>query len=899
MVKEIKIFNANDKPFGCLSNNYSNYYGGNGKQKISFSHDFKVSAGKPCKTLTNYIYASLLEEEMHRQIVCYENPNNAKSSFHKQETEETFNKVKKAAEKALKSMFERNQKLRTLLLSTGNRKIKYLSEDNFLGTGNDGKGRNDYGLLLEQERSNLIVEINKSRKQLDKKSRDKTIYETYLAYRALTTAIKEGDNLQRFFSKTPTDIVNIYGRDDLEANSLTQEQYLKIFNEKRGGDPSKYVDNPDNMVHAIRKEKLAELRETKLREKKKKIFSMYADYLLEKNNIRKEDFEDAKSQQFSGQNFLDQADDLEDRLFILFEKGMLSDRLSTAIEDHFKSEGVYIPSEQEVKEAQKYQLSVSKKPSSIYPTANVSSDKDPVFILDPSTVYPENLKEHEKYVPFSQLSFCDPFLIIEGLQYQTVSHYIIEQLMIGLGIKQARSYILKNTGQPRLTFHDPRYAMQIYREKRQERYMANLIKHAKEGLKKKFQDRSMQDYLLATGDAILKYDDTNDDILGTGDDGQGQNEVGKYLMQLRDKFSKERKTEELDDLTTSDITIILSKNLFMRDWLAERVRDSCRTLIIMNDYVNEKFKTKIRMSAKFAEEAIDNIYQPCSQIYVASDKIKAGVPEYFIDIVRNCVGMEKATIDIINILWKRIAVIIYYIIIHLKDSGVKFDKISSEIGRVQVLTSENIKCENIVSDDYGNCIIIAIVNLIRGIVRFNKQISGKDTHVTNEEVKTATSIIVEIVAPIKFTKKFQDEKEIPEKFDFDTLVDELVGDEPIGDELVGDEPIGDEPIGDEQEPFYISSSSDEIDGEENESDSDGIKSYASSEGGASNFSPQSEKTDNIVLYLKGFPEFHMQDEEIEDIAIAIQDAVKFIKTNSKKIPARMKRNRVNFFARQK
>jgi hypothetical protein len=313
----------------------------------------------------------------------------------------------------------------------------------------------------------------------------------------------------------------------------------------------------------------------------------------------------------------------------------------------------------------------------------------------------------------------------------------------------------------------------------------------------------------------------------------------------------------------------------------------------MNDYVNEKFKTKISMSAKFVEQAIDNIYQPCSQIYVASDKIKAGVPEYFIDIVRNCVGMEKATIDIINILWKRIAVIIYYIIIHLKDSGVKFDKISSEIGRVQVLTSENIKCENIVSDDYGNCIIIAIVNLIRGIVRFNKQISGKDTHVTNEEVKTATSIIVEIVAPIKFTKKFQDEKEIPEKFDFNTLVDELVGDEPIGDE----------PIGDDQGSFDISSSSDEIVDEENgsvdEENSDGIKSYASSEGGASNFSPQSEKTDNIVLYLKGFPEFQMQDEEIEDIAIAIQDAVKFIKTNSKKIPARMKRNRVNFFARQK
>jgi predicted NAD-dependent protein-ADP-ribosyltransferase YbiA (DUF1768 family) len=913
MVKEIKIFNANEKPFGCLSNNYSNYYGGNGKQKISFSHDFKVSAGKPCNTLTNYIYASLLEEEIHRQIVCYQHPNNAKSSFHKQQMIETSNKVKKAAGKALKSMFERNETLRELLLSTGNRKIKYLTEDNVLGTGSDGKGRNDYGVLLEQERTNLLVEINKKRKQIDKKSRDKNIYEIFLAYRALTSSIKNGDNLQRFFSKTPTQIVDMYGREDLEQNSLTPEQHLENVQKGIGGESTKYIDNPGNMVHAIRKEMLSELRISRLREKKKQIFSMYADYLLAKKNIKKEDYEEAKNQQFSGKKFLDQATDLEDRLYNLFEQGMLSDRLSTDIDEHFKSEGYYIPTEEEVEEAKKYQLSVAKKPNSIYPTANVSSDKDPVFILDPSTVYQENLKEHEKYVPFSQLSFCNPLLIIDGLPYQTVSHYIIEQLMTRLGIKEARSYILKNTGQQKLAFHDPRDAMKVYEEKRYAHYRTNLIKYAKEGLKKKFQDRSMQDYLLATGDAILKYNDPNDDILGTGDDGQGENEVGKYLMQLRYDLTKERKKEELDILTTSDITIILSKNAFMKDWVAQRVRDSCRTLLIMNDYVKEKLKTKISMSAKFVEAAIDNIYQPCSQIYGASHKIKAEVPEYFIDLVKNCIGMETASNDIINVLWKRMAVIIYHIIIHLKDSGAKIEKISSEIGRVQVLTSENIPCENIVSDDYENCIIIALVNLIRGIIRFNKQISGKSTNVTNEEVKTATSIILEIVAPVKFTKKFQDEKEITEEiFDFDTFVDELV-DKKVDESFVISSSSGE---GEGESEGEVKSEGDgESEGEgdgESGDESDGINSYASSDGVGSNFSPQSDKTDNIIQYLKGFTDFDT-DEDFEDIAIAIQDAVKFIKSNSKKIRAatrtdnaqvleaatRMKRNRVNFFARQK
>ena len=58
----IKIFDPNDKPFGCLSNNY--------KQNRLESHDIKFSNGKTCTTLTNYIYANLLKDESNKKLLC-------------------------------------------------------------------------------------------------------------------------------------------------------------------------------------------------------------------------------------------------------------------------------------------------------------------------------------------------------------------------------------------------------------------------------------------------------------------------------------------------------------------------------------------------------------------------------------------------------------------------------------------------------------------------------------------------------------------------------------------------------------------------------------------------------------------------------------------------------------
>jgi predicted NAD-dependent protein-ADP-ribosyltransferase YbiA (DUF1768 family) len=832
MAKEIKIFNPGDKPFGILSNNY-----------------------------------------------------------HERYKEEENKIIKSALTKGIEAMF-RNPNLADLLLSTGNGKIYYLSPNPLIGVGENGKGKNLYGILLEQERNKLRVQMNKVKKQKDKEFEMSVMYDIFLAEKGLTIAIKSGDNLKTFLGKTPKQIVDSLGRTELEEGSLSREEFLINFQKGHYASLKPFINNVDNLVNSIRKKMLPELRNTRSREKRKQIFNMYADYLLAKKGIKPEQYEEAKEQQFSSREFHDQAYALEQRLFDLYESGMLSERLSSEIDIHFKH--YYIPSEQEIIEVNKLQISLDKKVEQ-KDLSNKNLPTDKIYVLPPvaDSNYDQKFVNHIKYVPFGPLSFCDPLLVINGYAYLTVYHYFVEELLRKIGEKNPRSYIVKkpqsNFPISRDSFLDPRESLELYERKKEEVYESNLVKYATEKLEEKFKSRQMQDFLLATGKAKLVFNDPNDPVLGIGSEKTGKNIAGKLLMEIRDRIIEERNEEQISLLTTDDITWILNKNSFMRDWVIRRVNDSCRTLMVIKNYVKEKFKTEttIYKSPKFVSDVIDNIFQPCSHVYGVAHEIKAPFPKYFVDIVKKCDDMQFASDEVIEILWKRIAAVIYHLIIHISKTGAKIqDKdISSEIGRIQILTSERIKCERIVSNEYDNCIIAALVNLIRGIVHFNKE-NNRKTRISNEEVRAATSIILESVVNLKFTS---------EKHTLLSIRKEISEGDEGGDELEEEE-VNAEDREEDQEEEEVNAEDREEDQEEDAlsfhlTTDDENEDYGSGTG--SEFSPHE---DSIADFLKNFEEF--KDQDVDSIAIAIDESVKFIRSNTVKISAQIKRNRVNFFSGQ-
>ena len=903
MATEIKIFDHRDKPFGCLSNNYSNYVQGY-KQSIPVIQKLNFGDGKPCNTLTNYIYASLLKDESRKKLVCAANPKEAKTKFDPKEAktkfdkhskEEKAEKIRQSVKEALKAMFDQNPDLAELLLSTGNRKLIYISKtgNKFFGKNEDGNGDNWYGVLLEQERNRLLVESGKQKKQKDKENEEKNMYDTYLAQKALTDAInKEGNDLKNYIGLSSEQILQKFDRGTLANGLLSRKDFLNSFPNKLSRSVLSYVQNPENMVHLIRKEFLPTLKDKKLREKKKQIFIMYADYLLEKKGVNREDYEKAKVQQFSGEKFNNQANELEDRLYDLYNKGMLSERLSTDIDKRFK--GYSIPTDQEIAETKKYDESSVKKAVLKQESRHVSSNTNPIYILSSDAVEDKRYKENADYVYFSPDNVIKHKITINGLTYLTVNHYIIEKLMLQLGVKSVRSYIIDPV---KKIFRNLPDIIKDYKKFKTEYYKKNLILYAKKGLDMKFSNRVMQDYLLATGNAKLVYNDRYDSILGTGNDFKGDNEVGKYLMELRTKLVQKRgnEEEEFKLLTTGDITWILNNNFFMKDWVIQRVKDSCRTIITVNDYVKEKFDTKDIISVNFVKAVLDNIYHPCSQIYGAVDQIEALLPEYFENIVKNCVGMESASPEIIDVLWKRIAVIIYYLIIHLKDAGAKIQDISSQIGHVQVLKSQTIKCESIVSDEYENCIIVALVNLIIGIVYFNIKNSKTQINVTNVEVQTAASIILESIIPKKLTKPKENEEVVVEDLTYSKDEEEVVEVPTYDPSVYLDELIELNEIDANKEGKLTFIPSDSEESENDECDKEEFD-YSEGEGEEESYSP-SDKILPIVEYLKQFQEIETDD--VEKLATYIEEAVTIIKHKSKLIPEQIKRNRVNFFAGHK
>jgi len=889
MAKEIKIFNPRDKPFGCLSNNYSNYNRGF-KQSIPVIQNLKFGNGKACQTLTNYIYASLLQDGSRKKIVCNADPKEAKGQYHEQATNEKNDKILEAVKEALKYMFNQNTVLADLLLKTGNRDLFYIPKntDLFLGINEtDKQGDNWYGICLQQERRDLVIKRRTQQTQKDNENKKNIMYNAYLAQKALVDAIdKRGDDLKNYIDLSLDQILQKFNRENITRNlkPMSREDFLEHFPKiprHISEQVASYILDPTNMVRLIRKDYLLKLKEKKLEEIKKQIFYMYADYLLEKKGVAPVDFAKAKEEQFSGQKFLNEAGDLQDRLYNLYRKGMLSDRLSTDIDNFLKRYS--IPSDREIYDAENY-VPLVKKAVDAQPYEYVSSNTDPIYILPSDATRNEMYTKNADYVLLSPDSVCKPPIKINGRTYLTVNHYIIEKLMLQLGVTDVySSYILNPEG----AFRNLPVIVKDYEELNNKFYKDKLIKYAKEGLKMKFDNRILQDYLLATGDANLIYNDREDFILGSGSKNEGDNEVGKYLMNLRTKFAQDRNKEEFNLLTPADIKLVM--NDFMKDWVTQKVKDSCRTIVTINNYVKEKFDTTISVSPKFVEMILDNIYHPCSHIYGAVDNIKVQAPEYFVDIVRNCVGMESATSQIIDVLWKRIAVIIYYLIIHLGEKGAKIHDISSQIAKVQVLKSDPIKCENIVSDEYENCIIVALVNLIIGIINFNLLNSNTETNVTKVEVQAAVSIILESIISKKLPK--QDAEEIVEgdkvpkdgkkvdedltQYDLDEAIAEAIADNADKDSL----------------EFELSEEEEEIETDEGE------PGYGSEEFDNSDEHSPHNKIDKIVNYLKGFQA--IKSDDYQQLATYINQAVAIIKNETRLISEQIKRNRVNFFSSSK
>jgi len=237
---EIKFYNPQDYPFGILSNHYP--------QEMSIE-------GKKWRTVTNYVYASMLKSDVDKTVLQFakigldkidvenkiyhtllnmekkgkilseeEKEKIAKSIreevrlenmdirelFAHYLDEETARTLKKGFLDGFNEKISKNQKMRDTLLSTENRPIIYSSENKYLGVNSQGEGRNILGNTLMQIRYNLLLQKKSEERQTEILNFEEKILTIYRAIYILRQEISEKNDLTEYINLDAKKIISDY-----------------------------------------------------------------------------------------------------------------------------------------------------------------------------------------------------------------------------------------------------------------------------------------------------------------------------------------------------------------------------------------------------------------------------------------------------------------------------------------------------------------------------------------------------------------------------------------------------------------------------------------------------------------------------------------------------------------
>jgi len=425
---------------------------------------------------------------------------------------------------------------------------------------------------------------------------------------------------------------------------------------------------------------------------------------------------------------------------VLYKNNQLQEDLEALIDERVAQ--ITVPTDAEVMEAESSNNIVfgpEPEPSTV-----------PVYEEprgDTIRIYPKPVEgidaTYNKLAPYAYTGL----LKIKGMQFPSVTHYLITSLIALFPefgtIEAAYPNILVNPNEPVIgpkSFLDPDELHKTFVQMKDRSFYDIMIQNARLALTEKFINMYLQDLLLATGNKHIIWNDRDDPILGIGKDGKGDNYVGKRLMKLRQRFGKERKGDELAEITTDDITTFLQNNAFMNSWLQIRVIDTCRVINTLRNYLWVRNKKEMPLTADLVATALDTVYQPSSHVAVLSEYVTSKVPFYFLEMMATCPRMqEEDAILIARTIWNRIVVIIYTLVKNMSNTSVK--NIKNTIISMQRLVSKSQPCVHIVEDQRTNCIISALINVVSGLHQFNRHVSPNAT-IAAIDVRAAATIIL-------------------------------------------------------------------------------------------------------------------------------------------------------------
>ena len=695
------------------------------------------------KSVSNYIYSNSIKNPEYSKKLKHVSPVNVRNSFLNHYELEINDILNKSVEKGLLVKFE-NEKMKQLLLETKYRPIVYKNENGHLGSGKDEKGDNLYGKYIEQIRHNIRIEDIEKEKEKKQDDFNDKLYKTYLVSEFLNNKMENGDDIKEYIN---TPFNTIIEKIDKKKIDITKEDVIRFYENKTiSTEIVRAILNPETLVLNIRKQKISDLRNKKLKKRREICFDVYINYIINTyfhNDIHLDKYKETREQITDKLDFT-QKNDLENKIFKLYMKDKLPKRVLKKINDLLLT--LKIPTESDVQDSENVSIDYKEKIAEKKLESHFKIEGDAVY------VYPFEMNdmdaETKKYIQFSPYFFVN-MLTIENFIFPTIEHYVVSSLIFLLNsvetFDDAYKYILRTPTsilelKSTSDFIDIDSIYKKYNEMKKKDYNETLQKYAKIGLDTKFQNNLFQDILVSTKHLMLLWNDTNDNYFGVGKDGKGNNFIGKYLSLIREKLSKETKVSPIKDVTIKQIEEFINNDPFIKKWYQIKTRDMCNVIMIMKRYLFTKMNSNLSIDDDFVRIVLLNIYYSCKSIYNLSNDVQVDAPVFFVDLVKKQNGFQFVTYPTINEIWKFVFVLLFSMMDLMKKTEIKNAKVIISKSE-KILSNSNKDCKKILSlNENDNCIITSIINILGGISEFNKYYSYS-TEIDNRDVICAYSIL--------------------------------------------------------------------------------------------------------------------------------------------------------------
>jgi len=659
LIKNIKIFNPKDEPFGKLSN--LAYY------PIIFDTkppiNCKGHLKNQYKTVSNYVYSSMLKTPSYKQSVACSRTDKIYSKFVDFYNNEQENVVKDSVKESNDVKFL-DQRLKQLLLSTGKKPLFYISNNTTLGVNpQTGKGDNYLGKYLEKLRVRL-------REKPVSNLPDK-LYQSYLVLQFVEDQYLEGEDVFAFANFTLPDVRNY-----IQEKGLTQQKYSQYLREDESlkkslvelyefgqlNEVANLADNKNILIPLVIQKNI---------DRKMKLM---VDRLIVKSYIRDKinEFVDDPNEfnMLLGDEQEKQVNDIykslsdSQKMSILraYRSGDLNASTVSAINEAIESSRSKMTDEIDISK-QRIEMVENKKVRDSSTVDEPSYDNEPIY-------FSSNI--NNKYQVFSPNVFTG-MLEIGSKLYPNPSYYSVAKLLTLIpeirNLKNAYPYLLKDPSSADIKYQSLNSFLPLdeatsnYLRVKDGSYRDNLRKYAKIAMDEKFQDDQFKELLLLTGNSNITYNDLQDNILGIGKDKNGENFVGKYLMQIRNSTFADYNTAKYPILSLEDINQIYEYK-YVSNWFEMKAKDMIFSLKLVRDFLNDQYleqfgrkcRTRkggdcfnIEVDYKLNHKIMEVIYKFCKPI---NKQYKMAVPKKFSEFVKR--NMKNPSKNVIKQLWDRI-----------------------------------------------------------------------------------------------------------------------------------------------------------------------------------------------------------------------------------------------------